>query len=107
MDQAPVSCLPTTANRMSKARRVLEEAKEAHIPELDLSDKGVSTFEEMPGLSKFFPYLITQSNSLPNLVSCLWQVGVYTVHSAGNLNFFSVYSAHEPHNSPNIKPQQD
>lgn len=54
MEQTPVSCLPTNASRMSKARKVLEEAKEIQNPELDLSDKGVSTFEEMPGLCKFF-----------------------------------------------------
>lgn len=51
MEQAPVSCLPTNA-KMSKAKKVLEEAREIENPELDLFDKGVSTFEEMPGLRK-------------------------------------------------------
>ncbi|KAL1140877.1 hypothetical protein AAG570_000805 [Ranatra chinensis] len=50
MDAAPVSCLPTNPNRMSKAKKVIDEAKEIQNPELDLSDKGVSTFEEIPGL---------------------------------------------------------
>lgn len=51
MNQAPVSCIPNTA-RMSKAKKVLEEAREIQNPELDLADKGVATFEEMPGLCK-------------------------------------------------------
>ncbi|XP_076258114.1 ras suppressor protein 1 isoform X1 [Rhynchophorus ferrugineus] len=50
METAPsVSCLPHNA-KMSKAKKVLEDAKEIENPELDLFDKGVSTFEEMPGL---------------------------------------------------------
>lgn len=53
MEQTPVSCLPTNA-KMSKAKKVLEEAREFENPELDLFDKGVSTFEEMPGLRKCF-----------------------------------------------------
>lgn len=51
MNEAPVSCIPN-ASRMSKAKRVIEEAREIKNPELDLADKGVSTFEEMPGLCK-------------------------------------------------------
>lgn len=51
MEQTPVSCLPTNA-KMSKAKKVLEEAREIENPELDLFDKGISTFEEMPGLCK-------------------------------------------------------
>lgn len=50
MNQTPVSCLPNA--RMSKAKRVLEEAREIKNPELDLADKGICTFEEMPGLCK-------------------------------------------------------
>lgn len=53
MEQTPVSCLPTNA-KMSKAKKVLEEAREIENPELDLFDKGISTFEEMPGLRKSF-----------------------------------------------------
>lgn len=37
---------------MSKAKKVLEEAREIQNPELDLADKGVATFDEMPGLCK-------------------------------------------------------
>ncbi|ENN75781.1 hypothetical protein YQE_07738, partial [Dendroctonus ponderosae] len=50
MATAPsVSCLPHNA-KMSKAKKVLDEAREIQNPELDLFDKNVSTFEEMTGL---------------------------------------------------------
>lgn len=48
---APVSCIP--AGKMSKAKKVLDEAREIQNPELDLADKGIATFEEMPGLREF------------------------------------------------------
>jgi len=51
MENGPVSCLPTTP-KMSKAKKVIEEALENQNPELDLADKGVVSFEEMPGLSE-------------------------------------------------------
>lgn len=51
MNQAPVSCLPN-ASKMSKAKRVIEEAKEIQNPEIDLADRGIVNFEEMPGLRK-------------------------------------------------------
>lgn len=49
MNQAPVSCIPNSG-KMSKAKKVIDEAKEIQNPELDLADKGIATFEEMPGL---------------------------------------------------------
>ncbi|KRT78254.1 hypothetical protein AMK59_8152, partial [Oryctes borbonicus] len=49
MNQTPVSCIPNSS-KMSKAKKVLEEAREIKNPELDLADKGISSFEEMPGL---------------------------------------------------------
>lgn len=60
MENGPVSCLPTTP-KMSKAKKVIEDAQENQNPELDLADKGVISFEEMPGLSectKFKHFLI-------------------------------------------------
>lgn len=51
MENGPVSCLPTTP-KMSKAKKVIEEALENQNPELDLADKGLISFEEMPGLSE-------------------------------------------------------
>jgi len=50
---APVSCIP--AGKMSKAKKVLDEAREIQNPELDLADKGIATFEEMPGLRESRP----------------------------------------------------
>ena len=49
MSQAPVSCIPA-AGKMSKAKRVLDEARESQNPELDLADKAVASFEDLPGL---------------------------------------------------------
>lgn len=37
---------------MSKAKKVLDEARAAQERELDLVDKGICTFDEMPGLCK-------------------------------------------------------
>lgn len=51
---APVSCIP--AGKMSKAKKVLDEAREIQNPELDLADKGIVTFEEMPGLRESHPH---------------------------------------------------
>lgn len=47
----PVSCIPNTA-KMSKAKKVIEEAKEINNPEIDLVDKGLSSLDEIPGLCK-------------------------------------------------------
>lgn len=37
---------------MSKAKKVLDEARETQNRELDLVDKGIVSFEELPGLCK-------------------------------------------------------
>lgn len=50
MNQGPVSCLPVNS-KMSKAKKYLDEAKDAR--ELDLVEKNIVTFEEMPGLCKY------------------------------------------------------
>lgn len=47
--QAPVSCLPVSS-KMSKAKKVLDEARETQARELDLVDKSIGSFDEMPGL---------------------------------------------------------
>lgn len=62
MNQAPVSCIPNT--KMSKARKVIDEAKEIQNPELDLADKGIASFEEMPGLCEY------SSNQQRSIQSC-------------------------------------
>lgn len=46
-----VSCIPNTG-KMSKAKKVVEEAKEIGNPEIDLVDKGISSLDEIPGLCK-------------------------------------------------------
>lgn len=52
MNQAPVSCIPATS-KMSKTKKVLDEAREMQNPEIDLADKNITTFEEMPGLREY------------------------------------------------------
>ena len=37
---------------MSKVRKIMDEAKESRNPELDLVDKGISSFDEIPNLRK-------------------------------------------------------
>lgn len=63
MNHTPVSCIPSS--RMSKAKKVIDEARESENPELDLADKGISTFEEMPGLREYHT-LDSYTPSLPN-----------------------------------------
>lgn len=52
MSQSTVSCLPV-GTKMSKGKKVLDEARETQNREIDLVDKGISSFEELPGLCKF------------------------------------------------------
>nr|CAG4641032.1 EOG090X09QT [Eulimnadia texana] len=39
---------------MSKAKKVIDEARETKNPELDLADKGLVSFDEMPGLLNMY-----------------------------------------------------
>lgn len=43
---------------MSKVKKVLDEAKDLQNPELDLVERGIFSFDDMPGLSKYcaLPY---------------------------------------------------
>lgn len=52
MNQGPVSCLSMN-NKMSKAKKALDEAREIQARELDLVDKNVFSFDELPGLRKY------------------------------------------------------
>lgn len=52
LEQSPVSCLPTNG-KMSKAKKAVEEANQIQNPELDLVDKNVVSFEEIPGIRKY------------------------------------------------------
>lgn len=51
-DTHPTSCNFLDFNKMSKVKKVLDDAKEQNNPEIDLVDKGITSFEEMPGLRK-------------------------------------------------------
>lgn len=42
---------------MSKVKKVLDDAKDQNNPEIDLVDKGITSFEEMPGLRKYISSL--------------------------------------------------
>ena len=39
---------------MSKVKKVVEEVKTDHIPELDLVDKNITNILEIPGLCKLY-----------------------------------------------------
>lgn len=53
MNQGPVSCLPMNS-KMSKVKKALDEARDIQARELDLVDKNVLSFDEMPGLRKSY-----------------------------------------------------
>lgn len=61
MNQGPVSCLPMN-NKMSKVKKALDEAHETRARELDLVDKNVVSFDEMPGLCKSRLFLLLRMN---------------------------------------------
>lgn len=44
-----VSCIPASA-KMSKAKKIVDEARELKNPEVDLTDKAIASFDELPGL---------------------------------------------------------
>uniref|UniRef100_A0A182MJM2 Ras suppressor protein 1 n=1 Tax=Anopheles culicifacies TaxID=139723 RepID=A0A182MJM2_9DIPT len=63
-NQPVVSCLPVTANKMSKAKKVLDEARDTKTREIDLVDRNISTFEELPALlNMLFVTRITLSHN--------------------------------------------
>ncbi|XP_035910996.1 ras suppressor protein 1 isoform X1 [Anopheles stephensi] len=63
-NQPVVSCLPVTANKMSKAKKVLDEARDTKNREIDLVDRNISTFDELPGLlNMLFVTRITLSHN--------------------------------------------
>ncbi|GFW85274.1 uncharacterized protein TNCV_3250121 [Trichonephila clavipes] len=49
-DSHPTSCNFLEFNKMSKVKKILDEAREQNCPEIDLVDKGITSFEEMPAL---------------------------------------------------------
>lgn len=61
---------------MSKAKKVIEEAKQIQNPELDLVDKNVATFEEIPGIRKYIQIIAqtdgTSMTIFGNLLTPNW-----------------------------------
>lgn len=57
-DTHPTSCNFLDFNKMSKVKKVLDDAKNENNPEIDLVDKGITSFEEMPGLRKYLSYCL-------------------------------------------------
>lgn len=48
-----VQCLPvSTGKNMSKAKKILEEARELQNREIDLVDKNISSLDEIPNICK-------------------------------------------------------
>lgn len=41
---------------MSKVKKVFDDAREQNNPELDLVDKGITSFEEMPALREYIAH---------------------------------------------------
>lgn len=74
MNQGPVSCLPMNS-KMSKVKKALDEARETQNRELDLVDKNVFSFDEMPGLRKLLIPYRTERKSKTGLVNHfhIWQ----------------------------------
>ncbi|GBM50157.1 hypothetical protein AVEN_50054-1 [Araneus ventricosus] len=52
-DTHPTSCNFLEFNKMSKVKKILDDAREQNNPEIDLVDKGITSFEEMPALSNW------------------------------------------------------
>lgn len=67
--QPPVSCIPNTG-KMSKAKKVVEEAKEIGNPEIDLVDKGISSLDEIPSLC-MYPHNLLVLFIYGTCVTCL------------------------------------
>lgn len=51
-DSAPVSCNFVGNNKMKGLKKALGEAREIKNPELDLVERAIVSFDELPGLSK-------------------------------------------------------
>lgn len=47
-----VQCLPVGAKNMSKVKKILEEAQNGQNRELDLVEKNLHSFDEMPNICK-------------------------------------------------------
>ncbi|GIX67436.1 uncharacterized protein CEXT_522331 [Caerostris extrusa] len=68
-DTHQTSCNFLEFNKMSKVKKVLDDAREQNNPEIDLVDKGITSFEEMPALMVMQKYNEINSQSQQNFVS--------------------------------------
>lgn len=69
---------------MSKAKKVLDEARDTQNREIDLVDKGISTFEELPGLREYSTaarILVRSELVFPNLEETTFFVRLFTTRS--------------------------
>lgn len=73
MNQGPVSCLPMNS-KMSKVKKALDEARETQNRELDLVDKNVFSFDEMPGLRKYPINIVENTNWFCELIPYLVKI---------------------------------
>lgn len=82
MDSAPVSCNFVGGSKAMKPKKVLEEAREIRNPELDLVEKGISAFEELPGLCESpTRFLFTFGESPTSIFSLLFSVSHHIWHN--------------------------
>jgi len=86
MDSGPVSCNFVGGSKMTKAKRVLEEAREIRNPELDLVEKGITAFEELPGLfsMEFITRLTLSHNKIKAVPS--------SIATLGNLEILTLFN---------------
>lgn len=43
-------CLPVSGKNMSKVKKILEEARDSQTREIDLVDKNLHSFDEIPSI---------------------------------------------------------
>ena len=85
MDSGPVSC-NFVGSKAMKPKKVLEEAREIRNPELDLVEKGISAFEELPGLCKSYAISSFTFGESPTFTLFLFSVNHHIWHNLLNLS---------------------
>lgn len=48
-----VQCLPVSGKNMSKVKKILEEARDLQNREIDLVDKNLHSFDEIPSICEW------------------------------------------------------
>lgn len=67
-DNHTTSCNFLDFNKMSKVKKVFDDAREQNNPELDLVDKGITSFEEMPALREYIVHTCAVTTPIQNLL---------------------------------------